>query len=346
MGQSMERSTQRRTLAKEAPHPIAVRRAVTALLLAGMLACGAAPLAAQGLTVKGRIDAGFGQRQLGDGSRVWDPVGAAAVEFTARLGEFTALVEIGVTEDSAFDYGQHRITWRPAGQVALSFSGAAPELPGVDGFLGVLAGEGTGAPGDPDVFFDYSDAGLFTLDVGGKAFTFGLAVSDICVPECGANGAGTPATRERNTFILSVRGQAGSVKWQAYGADSQGRYANGTEGSGSGAGGSVEYRSGSLRLAADVAAGRTNCVAGCTDAIESTNRGVALVAGGFGAQFALLSRDEGPGARTDVNTLDVVYHFAADPGVVYGPQYSAATTDDGVTKTTERFAFFVVAAEF
>lgn len=313
--------------------------------------------AAEEVKVSGGIDVGFGilDRESTGGFKNYEAAGTAYINFAATLGEFEVEAEIGFIDDAAVDYTEHAVHWKPADWATVTLSGSAFGVPGVDGFLGVIAGEGTGTLGDLDVYFDYSDAGLFNVNIGTGAVILGVAVSDTCIPECGTDvapgGAVAPvaADEERNTFIFTVWGEPGGLRYQVYGVSSTGTYSAGLqEGKGSGGGLSLGIEGDSFEIMTDFSAGTTNCVQelGCVDDVESTNYGVALKIGGFGVQFVSLTTEVGA-SETELTGIDVVYHFKSG-NVTYGPQYSQEVFDDGTGTgdVTDSFLYFAISAEF
>lgn len=328
-----------------------VRWVARGAALLAVLLFNAAQARAEGPEIGGGVDVGFGllDRESTD-TRQLESAGAARLSAALQRGAFTGEAEIGFTDDAAVDYTEHALTWQAGEAVQLTFSGSAFGVPGVDGMLGVVAGEGVGPVGNLDVFFDYSDNGLFNLNVGREGgVVFGVAVSDTCVPECGNDGQGGFADAERNTLILTVRDEAAALKWQGYAVSSRGTFSESDEsGQGSGFGGSVGYEGAGFSLAVDVAGGTIACTAalGCSDDISLTNAGVAVKAKGFGAQFVQLSEDAGGGAEATTTAVDLVYHVESGDGITYGPQFSRETVDDGTTAVTDSYLYFAVSLEF
>ena len=322
------------------------------VLLLGALAIGIAgqpALKAEEAKLGGGVDVGFGilDQESTGGFKKLEAAGTARINASATMGAFEAEAEIGFIDDAGVEYTEHAVRWNPSESVTVTLSGSAFGVPGVDGFLGVVAGEGTGVLGNLDVYFDYSDAGLFNVNFGAGAVTLGVAVSDTCIPECGTDNAGNGADEERNTFIFTVQGSPGSFSYQIYGVSSTGTYTPGLEeGKGSGFGLSLGYAREGFEILSDVSAGKTTCVTGlgCSDDVESTNYGVALKAGGLGIQHVKLVTEVGA-SEVEATSTDVVYHFTSE-GVTYGPQYSEEVHHDGVQSVTDYYLHFAISMEF
>lgn len=308
-------------------------------------------LKAEEVKLSGGVDVGFGllDQESAGGFKKLESAGTARIKASTTIGEFEAEAEIGFIDDAGVDYTEHAVHWNASETAKVTLSGSAFGLPGVDGFLGVIAGEGTKTLGDLDVYFDYSDAGLFNINVEIGALILGLGISDTCVPECGTDGGvgGNGADEERNTFIFTVRSKPGGLRYQVYAVSSTGTYtANLQEGKGSGFGLSLGIVEEAFEILGDLSIGTSKCVPalGCSSDVDSTNFGVAFKAKGFGAQIVILEA-KGDASKEETMGIDLVYHLKSGK-VTYGPQYSQVVIDNGGGEVTDSFMYFAISLEF
>jgi hypothetical protein len=325
-----------------------IGRIALAVPAAALALAWSSPVPAQEFKVGGTVEARFGLLDDGgNGTRQAASFGAAALTFSGRSGDFSATARL-VAAGVDFGYAEHRVVWQAAEGLRLIFSASAPELEGVTGFLGILAGDALGAPANLRPYFDYSEHGLFALDVAAGGATFGLAISDTCVPECAHDGAGGFADQERNSLVLSVRG-GGPLDWHLYGALSQGSYAaTPSKARSSGGGASVQFKREGLRLALDASAASVRCQPdqACTDDLTQRNVGVAAVLGGFALQVARLREQGGAGGPAVRSGVDAAWHFLAGEQVVAGPELSLLRSESGGMRDVDRYVSFAVLLRF
>lgn len=327
---------------------------------------GANCVAAQELNIGGEVLVGYGWVDLESATPENtimetsgpDGVGEAILNFAVKKGSFSARIEIEIDETMELVVAEHEVVWSVTKNLNLILSGQSFGIEPSDGNISVVS-TAVGQVGDEEVFLDFSDAGLFNVELTLGGVIIGLASLDTCVPECGyskdtgvTGGIGFPDS-ERMTTVVHLRGEAGGLSYNLYASASKGSFNNGSallEGTGSGGGLGLFFKSGDFGFGLDVSTAQVDCqpLAGdssCSEENTIDKWGVALILGGFAAHY-YSAEDQTGSVLTETVNVDLVLTFEVGE-VAVGPEIRITSTEtaDGV-KTTDSFFLFGMAFTF
>ena len=247
------------------------------------------------------------------------------------------------------------MAWSPTDRLSIIVSGLSFGIEPSEGNISVVNAPG-GPVGDEEAFIDFSDTGMLNIEYNLGATILGMALLDICVPECGyeldaASAETIHPDTELMTVVMHLRGSIALLSYNAYAAASSGTFsASSKDGAGSGGGVGLVFQSGGFRAAMDYSQITVECNldaggAICTDDNEQTRWGVAVNLGGFGAHYYFGEDETGTEAEKTAN-IDAVYLVELGDAVV-GPEYRTTSIEnpDG-TESTDSFLLFGMSLEF
>ena len=349
---------------KRGPGIAASRIATVYLFIAALLALIVAPALAHGVgvSVAAEVAVGFGlvQTEEPDTSSM-DGIGEAIFNFSGEKGPFSGQIEITVAEAAdAIDTAEHELVWQAAENLSVAISGNGFGLASSPGYISVVNAPG-GPVGDEEAFIDFADTGMVNVEYALGKLTFGVALLDACVPDCGFTtatmatedtevGDSVLADAELQTTVVHLRREAEALSYSLYFANSSGTFSGSqADGAGSAVGAGLLFSGGDFTVGLDYSGATSECATdategACADDVETTLWGVAATFAGLGAHY--YSGEAETGTETGETTnMDVVYLFEVGDATV-GPEYRTTAVEADGSKTTASFLLFGMSMEF